>query len=69
MTVDQMFVLASGEFLTKHLPDDWRDMSNEDVHQFLIDNAWEPLQDVDPNVVWDMIDGCVRMMMLVTENE
>ncbi len=47
---------ASAHFLTERLPDNWQDMSDPAVDQFMINHAWEPFERWDIQDVWELIE-------------
>jgi hypothetical protein len=54
--IEHLVVRASGHFLSEHLPDDYQELSEEELHQFISDNAWEPLENTEPSHIMDCID-------------
>ena len=52
---DEAFVVASGQYLTKHLPDDYADMPDEDFNSFIEDNIWEGMEHLDRDEVVSQI--------------
>ena len=55
-------VWASGQFLTKHLPDDYDQWSNEKLDDFIDDHKWEPFENLDPSFIWDQILNLAKSM-------
>ena len=53
---------ASAHFLTDSLPDDWQNMSDEEIDEFLADHVWQPLEDWDVKDVWQQIGQIARSM-------
>ena len=49
-------VLASQFFLTKELPQNWEELSTEEVDNFLIDYAWEHFEHCDADYIWENIE-------------
>lgn len=47
----------SGNALTEHIPDDWRDMSEEDQDEFLSDHEWVAFEGWSANDVMSHING------------
>ena len=47
---------ASAQFLAERLPNNWQDMSDTDLDQFMIDHAWEPFEHWPTLDVWELIE-------------
>jgi len=47
---------ASAQFLVERLPDNWQDMSDTALTQFMEHNAWEPFEYWDTSDVWELIE-------------
>jgi hypothetical protein len=47
---------ASAQFLTERLPNNWQDMSDSVLDQFMADHAWEPFEYWPIEDVWELID-------------
>ena len=47
---------ASAQFLCERLPDNWQDMSDSALDQFMTDHAWEPFEYWPLEDVWELID-------------
>jgi hypothetical protein len=56
MNMKNAIIKASGHFLTEHLPENWQDMTEEDINQFMKDHTWERLEGVDLDEVWGHIE-------------
>lgn len=56
----QAYITASGHFLTNPLPNDWEDMSEDDLNSFISDNLWEHFENCDPHYVFEHIDTLAR---------
>ena len=54
---DEIFVLMSGNYLAENLPDNFQDMDDADLDQFIKDNPWEPLEYWSPSQILDVIDA------------
>lgn len=53
---------ASGALLTKHLPDDWYQLPDDEQMMFLDQHKCEHLEDVDPETMMSMIDDVAHSM-------
>ncbi len=58
--------LASGEYLCEQIPDDWEMLEVEQQNDFLLANAWEPMEGKSADDIWDLIDctACSTMGFL-----
>ena len=53
---------ASAHFLTESLPDDWQNMSDEKIDEFVENHLWQHLEDWDVKDVWQQIGQVARSM-------
>lgn len=58
--VREIYILASSNFLTDKIPEDYFDMTEEDQNQFLEDHTWQPFEYWDVKDVWDEINSAAR---------
>ena len=49
-------IVASGNYLTDPLPEDYWDMSLDELHEFVELNAWQPFEHREPEYVLDQIE-------------
>ena len=49
-------IWASGQFLTQGLPDDYDQLTNEELDDFIQDHIWEPLETYDSSFIWEQIE-------------
>ena len=59
---DDIIQVASGHYLCESLPDNWRDMDNDEdnefnLYEFCSDNAWEPFQYWEGKELFECIDA------------
>lgn len=65
-----LFQWASGHFLTEHLPDNYMEMSEEELRQYCVDHAWEPMEDWEPECVLEQIETLAASVeKLLKENQ
>ena len=50
-------ILASGYFLSNPLPEEWDDMSDKELNVFLRKNVWQPLEHIDIDELWELIES------------
>jgi len=61
--------LASQHYLTDEIPENWDSLTIEEQDKFLSDNAWQPFQDMEPEVLIDYIDDLANAFKQVAHNE
>jgi hypothetical protein len=40
----EAMIVASGQYLSEHLPSDWFDLDENDFYEFVENHTWEPLE-------------------------
>ena len=59
----------SGNFLYENIPDNWLDMSEKDQESFLENYAWEPIEDMGSDKLFETIDNAsISMIRFIEEN-
>jgi len=53
---------ASQHFLTNSLPDDWQNMENEKIDEFIENHKWQPIEDWEIDDIWQQIGQIARSM-------
>jgi 3'-phosphoadenosine 5'-phosphosulfate sulfotransferase (PAPS reductase)/FAD synthetase len=53
---------ASAHFLTDSLPDDWQNMENEEIDEFIENHKWQPIEDWEIDDIWQQIGQVARSM-------
>ena len=53
---------ASQHFLTDSLPDDWQNMENEKIDEFIENHKWQPIEDWEIDDIWQQIGQIARSM-------
>jgi len=69
ITLDELRVHVSGEFLCENLPDDFTSMSGEELDEFLIDNAWQPFENDAATDIWEWIDNAALALKTFLETK
>jgi hypothetical protein len=54
--------MASGNYLTEYLPEDWHTWSSKKADTFVKENAWEPLEYWDAEEIWQQISQMADLM-------
>lgn len=47
---------SAGFFLCSDMPPEWDGMDDEQLHVELEQRAWEPLENMDGNYIWEQIE-------------
>ena len=53
---------ASQHFLTDSLPDEWQNMENEKIDEFIENHKWQPIEDWEIDDIWQQIGQIARSM-------
>lgn len=56
MNRNKLFQRLSGHFLSEHLPENWHEMSDEELNDFIEVNAWEPIEHLNTGEIFELID-------------
>ena len=68
VSYNHLMVLASGEYLTEYLPDNWHKWSEKKADKFVEEHAWEPFEDWSADEVWGLIAQTTNLMQKCIEN-
>ena len=59
--------MASGNYLTEYLPEDWHTWNSKKADTFVKENAWEPFEYYDADEIWvqisqmaDLMENCIE---------
>jgi hypothetical protein len=58
---------ASGSFLCVALPEDYEDMSDDELYQFCHDNAWQPFEYWNGEDIFEQIETTANSFRLFIE--
>jgi len=61
-------ITASGNYLTENFPDDYQDWEDESLLQFMEDHAWQPLEDMPVEWVYEQIEICASLLVRFCED-
>jgi hypothetical protein len=56
MNRNELFQRLSGHFLSEHLPENWHEMSEKELSDFISENPWEPLEHLNADDIFGLID-------------
>ena len=60
---------ASNFFLTESLPENWYEMDESDIDQFIMDHAWEPFECWEADAVFEIIENAAETTLSFLEQE
>lgn len=67
MTHDEIYtaamIMASGQYLTEHLPDNFMDMKDDDFETFVDNHKWEGVENVPADEVASQISQAADVMI------
>jgi hypothetical protein len=63
ITSNELFILASNSFLCEELPDNYDEMEENELIEFVGENIWQPLENHSAEEVISMIDSSARTMI------
>lgn len=49
--------VASGYFLCKNFPDNWHELEEEKLNEFILDNVWEPFEGWEAGDIFQLIEN------------
>jgi len=67
ITLDELRIHVSGEFLCDNLPKNFRDLEEEELDEWLVDNAWQPFENDSPSDIWEWIDDAALALKMFLE--
>jgi len=56
MNKAQAYITASKFYLSEPLPEDFDELDEQDVMDFIRDNKWEPFEEWEPHGIWELIE-------------
>ena len=60
---------ASAFFLCEELPDGWENLEQEELHEFIMDTIWEPLENWEAGSVFELIENAAYSTISFLERE
>lgn len=69
MTEDRKLQLASGQFLTRLIPDEFFEWESDKQDEFLERYATEVYECTDAGALWEMIEDTAAMITMVIEEQ
>ena len=56
MNKTQAHIRASKFYLCEPLPENFDELDEQDVTNFIRENRWEPFEEWEPHGIWDLIE-------------
>jgi hypothetical protein len=63
----KLFSVISGHFLTQALPDNWIDLTEEELEEWFVECTLDIYEYLDWEKVYDMVDDLTKDIMEVTK--
>jgi hypothetical protein len=67
MNRNKLVQRLSGHFLSEQLPDNWHELSEEELSTFIEANTWEPLEHCNADEIFEVIDVLTRDVEAIIE--
>ena len=55
----ELMIAMSGNYMSEYLPEDYQEMDDKTLYDFISDHAWEPLQYNPPEQTYEYIENAV----------
>ena len=69
MNKAQAYITASKFYLSEPLPEDFDELDEQDVTDFIRDNKWEPFEEWEPHGIWELIEDLASEFLTITNHE
>ena len=69
MTHTEAYITASKFYLSEPLPEDFDELDEQDVMDFIRDNKWEPFEEWEPHGIWELIEDLASEFLTITNTE
>jgi len=66
MTKTQAYIRASKFYLSEELPPDFDELDEQNVTDFIRDNAWQPFEQWDSHGIWELIEDLANEFLEVS---
>ena len=67
MTKTEAHVRASNFYLCEALPEDFDKLDEQEVIDFIRENAWEPLEYWEAHGIWELIEDLASEFLLISK--
>jgi len=69
MNKAQAYITASKFYLCEPLPEDFDELDEQEVTDFIQDNRWEPLEQWEPHGIWELIEDLASEFLTITNTD
>jgi hypothetical protein len=69
MTKTEAHITASKFYLCEPLPEDFDELDEQDVTDFIRDNKWEPFEEWEPHGIYWLIEDLASEFLNITNTE
>jgi hypothetical protein len=69
MNKAQAYITASKFYLCEPLPEDFDELDEQDVTDFIRDNKWEPFEEWEPHGIYWLIEDLASEFLNITNTE
>jgi hypothetical protein len=68
MKKTEAYITSSKFYLCEPLPENFDELDEQDVTDFIEENKWEPFEDWEPHGIWELIEDLAAEFINVTKN-
>ncbi len=68
MKKTEAYITASKFYLCEPLPEDFDELDEQDVMDFIRDHSWQPFEDWEAHGIWELIEDLAYEFLKVTKN-
>ena len=69
MNKAQAYITASKFYLGEPFPENFDELDEYDVSDFIRDNRWQPFEDWEPHGIWELIEDLASEFLTITNTE
>ena len=67
MTKTEAYIRASTFYLCNPLPEDFDELDEQEVIDFIQDYKWEPFERWEPHGIWELIETLASEFLLISK--
>ena len=68
MKKTEAYITSSKFYLCEPLPENFDELDEQDITDFIKENKWEPFEDWEPHGIWELIEDLAVEFLNVTKN-
>jgi len=69
LTRKDLIMHQSGNFLCENLPDNYDEMEDAELHEYIMDNVWQPFEYWRPQEIWENIENAADALIMFLEKQ